>query len=391
MNYLGHYKVNGKIFYDKIEAILYANETLANIEWDFNDHILGKVNWSDEPLIDLKTLYKTRAQQIRDRFDYIVLFCSGGADSTNMVYSFLNNGIHVDEVVASAPLDGLSNYDSTSTDNNPENTINETKFAQLPLMQDLASRFPRVKFTLNNYFDTMTDYSTDDWLLKCSDWIHPTTVARFSLEKLPHLRNLADAGKRIGVIYGIDKPALYTDSNGDIFMNISDLAVNVPRPAFERYYPNVENVLFYYTPELPELMIKQAHLVARWMYLPENANVLRYLRNIDFDLPYERNRVRHSHWERSIIPCIYPDTVVPVFQAHKCIRIFFAEHDQWFYEKHYDTPVYQMIESDFRNFIKQIHPKYLHPLKISFELFRKYYRIGNVKDFVSKTSAIISL
>jgi hypothetical protein len=34
---LGYYKVNDSIFFNRLQAILFANETLADITWNFKD------------------------------------------------------------------------------------------------------------------------------------------------------------------------------------------------------------------------------------------------------------------------------------------------------------------------------------------------------------------
>jgi hypothetical protein len=377
----GYYTVDGKLFVEKIEAILYANEKLSDISWTFHDNVFSKVNWQIEPETDLKELYKIRAEQIRSQYDYIVALASGGADSTNAILSFLENGIHIDEIVASVPLEGMNGLQDSDTNNEMENTFSEFRLTQLPFMNELASRFPKVKLTLNDYFKIILEYKTDDWILYNSDWIHPAN-ARFNLENLKHIRDMADAGKKIAVLYGIDKPNLVLGKDGTLSTRISDITTNTARPPFNRSYPNVENVFFYYSPELPQLMIKQAHLVAKWFTLPENSHVKKYLRTTDV-IPFERNRVRQSFWERSIIPCIYPDTAKPVFQAHKPIRHFFPEHDHWYYSTHYNTRSWQMFDSDFRNFIKNIDQKYLNTLKVGFTEFRKEFVIGNIKDFSS--------
>ena len=380
-NYLGYYTVGTTVFQNKTEAIVHANQTLAEVEWHFNDDVFNKVLWTQEPTLSLEQFYKMRAQQIREKYDYIVVMASGGADSTNVIYSFLNNGIAIDEIVASAPISGLRDWNNNDVDNSTENAISETKYAQMPLMNDIASHFPNVKLTLNDYFEDMLHYESGEWLYKSSDWIHPTTVARYSLEKFKHLKDMAEAGKKIGIVYGIDKPSLAVDDAGDLFLVIADAACNVQRPAFKKEYTNVENVLFYYSPDLPQLLAKQAHVVAKWIHLPENANAKQYLGHLGPVTSFEKNRVRQSNWEKSIIPCIYPGTVRKVFQGHKSIRMFFAAHDQWFYKHHSGTMAYQMIDSDFRSFIKVIDNKYLNLKRTAFNVFRKTYRIGKVSDF----------
>ena len=109
-NELGYYQVNNTKFTNKIQAILEAQKTLAEVTWDYYSNTFNQVEWNKEPQIDLDSLYRLRAQQIRNQYDYVIVMCSGGADSTNVIRSFLNNGIHVDEVVASAPISGLNNW-----------------------------------------------------------------------------------------------------------------------------------------------------------------------------------------------------------------------------------------------------------------------------------------
>ena len=67
--YIGIYSVNNKIYTDKIEAILEANKTNADITWNFHNDEFKKINWTTEPELTLSDLYKLRAQQIRDSYD----------------------------------------------------------------------------------------------------------------------------------------------------------------------------------------------------------------------------------------------------------------------------------------------------------------------------------
>jgi hypothetical protein len=383
---LGYYRVGDKIYTDKIQAILEANKTLSDVEWFFNKEIFSTVNWNQEPVLDIDSYYKIRCNQIREQFDYIVVMASGGADSTNVVWSFLNNNILIDEIIAAAPLSGLHSYDMTDSSNSTSNTISETIYAQIPLLQEVSTFFPYVKITLNDYFEDILNYQTDEWLYKSADWIHPTTVARYSLEKFKHLKNLAESGKRIGIIYGIDKPLPIIGRDGNLYQTFSDSTVNVQRPAFNKNYPNVENVLFYHTPELPEMIVKQLHLVCKWFFNPANKDKLKYFndRRTMIDWTFEQHRKRHSIFERIIIPLIYPTTVKPVFQGMKPNRMFLADHDDWFYNKHKDTRSFQMIVSDFNNFYKCIDKKYLNTSQTGFDIFVNYYPIGEINNFFKK-------
>lgn len=381
-NKLGYYMVENKVFSEKIEAMLYANSLKVDLTWHFNNEVFDKVDWTVEPEGSLDDFYKIRAQQIRDQYDYVIVMCSGGGDSTNVAYSFLKNNIHLDEIIASAPVSGLNLWNSHSKTNEAGNTMSETLLVQLPLMAEIKQQYPNVKITLNDYFDSLINYETDEWIFRCGEWIHPTSASRYDLEKLTHIKDLAEQGKKIAIVYGIDKPILFLKENGNLEMVMPDYAVNVQRPPFKNKYPNVENVLFYYSPDLPLMMAKQLHVLARWIHLPENVQTRNYMGNRAIKETTERARTRHSFYERAIIPCIYPSTHRKIFQGHKPTRIFLGEHDDWFYKLHNNTRTYELIESDFRNFYRQIDPFYMNQAKTGFRQFRLTYEIGPVSKFL---------
>ena len=90
---LGYYQVSDKIFYSKPEALIEATRVNHWPEWKFNIKTYAGLDWAQEPAQDLRELYRRRAQQLRDQYDYIRLECSGGSDSTTVAFSFLLNGI----------------------------------------------------------------------------------------------------------------------------------------------------------------------------------------------------------------------------------------------------------------------------------------------------------
>ena len=384
---LGFYKVGNTIFKDKIQAVLHASTTGESITWDFHSDIFNKINWQIEPELSLDQFYKLRATQIREEFDYVIVMCSGGADSNQVIWSFLSNGLHVDEIVSSAPLEGLRDYKSNNTDFRVENTASEIEYAQLPLLDKIAITHPTIKITLNDYFVDIVNYKTDEWLYNSSDFIHPTTVARYNLEKYSHLKDLAEQGKRIGIVYGIDKPLIRIGDDNNVYCQILDTPVNVPRPPFNTDYSNVEIVLFYWTPNMPLMLVKQVHVLTKWLHLPINKSLLAITRNDATRtlLSTSQHRNRFSKWCRDIGPCIYPSTYSPIYQSAKPNRTFFAEHDDWFYKLHRGTRIYQQLESDFLVFIKSVNPAYLNEMRTGFLIYRNEYCIGPVSQFLPST------
>lgn len=386
MNAQGYYVVNGIKYFDKIQAILEANKTQADISWHFHEDKLRSIKWYMEPPLPLETYYKLRAQQIRNEYDYVVIMFSGGADSRNVIQSFLKNNVKIDEIVSSIPETGLNNYTTTGQNSDAENAASEWDLAVYPFLKDISNFYPNIKISSNDLFKNILDYKTDEWLYQSSDWIHPSTVARYKLENLKHLKNLAEQGKKIAIVYGIDKPFLVYEKDNWLTSTIYDLVVNVPTKPFDQDYLNVNIVLFYYTPDLPELMVKQAHVLARWINLPENRSIKALIGDNRPESKntgnYDINRMRGSYYQKSIIPCIYPSiNMTEVFQAHKSKQNFMASHDNWFYKLHKNTKIYEMIDSDFKLFYKNINAKYLNPNKTGFMMFKQTFGIGKIERF----------
>lgn len=378
----GIYTVNNRVFTDKLQAIIYASEnklTPNDIEWDYYSEVFNSLNLLQEPELSLDSLYELRARQIREKYDYVVLFASGGSDSTQMCESFLSNDIFVDEVVASAPLEGLSNWEINPLDTSAENTISETFLAQLPYLQELKNKYS-VKISINDYFTAMLKYKQDDWLLESSAFIHPTTVARFSLETLPHIKKIAESGKRIAVVYGIDKPQLVLTTNRYVMMKFSDLALNTIRRPFNENFPNVDTVAFYWTPELPILPLKQAHIAATYACHPSRNHILSRI----FDQRKENfTRKRNSEYQRFISPIIYPSTYTKKFQAYKPDNPIMAEHDYWYYKLHSNLSLsLDMMNSDISNFKRTVGPDFFQSDRRLRTHFNSYM-IGSLEKFKS--------
>jgi hypothetical protein len=382
----GYYKVGNEFFTSKVLAVYRSSQVKLNVEWYFHDREMSLYDWTKEPSETLNELYKIRANQIREKYDYIIIFCSGGADSTNTLYSFLKNNIHVDEVIAGAPLSGLKNWEWNSADHSAENTISETKFSQIPLMEEIKKYYPKTKVTLHDYFIDMVNYKTDDWLIKSSDYIHPTFAARYNLERYEYsyIRKLAEQGKKVGLVYGIDKPFLsYKD--GYFYTHFRDSLVCNGFQSID--HPNVEVELFYYSPDSVPLLIKQAHIAAKWITEPIN-KVYRdnAVQCSESAKKLELTRKFTGMYERALVPTIYPMLENTTFQCHKPKSTFMGEHDAWFPYLHNETKARQLMVSDYKNFVKSIDNSYFRKdisgNILGFRLHYKYYRIGKETDFI---------
>jgi hypothetical protein len=85
---LGYYQVGNQCFTNKYMALNHSSQS-DNFHFDFNNDVFSNCNWSQEPSDDLYEIYRKRAQQLRDRYDNLVLYFSGGVDSTVILMTFL--------------------------------------------------------------------------------------------------------------------------------------------------------------------------------------------------------------------------------------------------------------------------------------------------------------
>ena len=160
-NKLGFYTVGNKVFHNKPQALLEATRTGHFPHWNFNREVFSRIDTTVEPELSLRELYRIRAQQLRDRYDYIRLEFSGGSDSATVLLSFINNNIHLDEVVFRYPAQGDRDLEPDAKNMKAENTLSEWHFAAKPMLQRLAVTHPGIKITMHDFSDNILKYQGD--------------------------------------------------------------------------------------------------------------------------------------------------------------------------------------------------------------------------------------
>ena len=213
----------------------------------------------------------------------------------------------------------------------------------------------------------MLNYKSKEWLIRSKDWIHPTTAAKFDLSRLSHLIKIL-THSQVGVIYGIDKPiVVYDTKSKKYYYIISDVSVNGALDAID--HPNMYTELFYITPDMPDIVVKQAHIILNKCKLDNT------LQNIvsSFSQPIV-SKDAFNAYESIIVPVIYPNIPYLEFQSNKASKYFMVESDNWFYTLHRDTSVYALIMKDYNHLIESLDDKYL--VKNADEVigFKRYHK-----------------
>jgi hypothetical protein len=341
---LGVYTVGDQKYHNKIQALIEASKSGAHPHWDFNEAKFSKYNWGIEPSQDIRSLYRQRAQQIRDQYDYIILNLSGGSDSATVLYSFINNGIFVDEVIVRHPESGLKDLKATTNTNIAENAYSEWEYAAKPLLAWLKNKSPATKITVHDYAKDLLDPDYDlDWVFVGRDYLHPGIIKRYAYDLHEH-KNVYEKNARVCVLFGIDKPRICIDK-GAYWLYFLDIQANTAVSEVKEF-DNITTEYFYWSPDLPELVIKQCHMIANWFEQPGNSALKTILRWPNHDIS------QRTTYEMIVKSIIYPDYDFTTFQTIKPNSSFKTEIDSWFYKNYQGTHAHHIWTAGL-DFIKQ--------------------------------------
>lgn len=350
---LGFYTVGEKVFYSKPMALIESTQTGHFPEWNFNNEIFGNQIWTEEPTANLQELYRLRAQQLRDQYDYIRLDVSGGGDSSTVVYTFLKNNIHLDEVVFRYPKAGEKNVTDDPFNTKPENTLSEWRYAAKPLLEWIATHSPKTKITIHDYsLDMLAGRHDESWVFKTKDYFQPGHAFKFAVAALDDHKELLEQGKRVCLLAGIDKPKICIN-DGNWYLYFMDIQANSSNPDIGNY-TNVTNEYFYWTPDFPEVLIKQAHIIKNWFSIESNKHLQHLVRWPNYSF------AQRTTFEHLVKPLIYPDYDQTTFQTGKPTNSFYNEMDYWFYTNFQDTSVYRTWQAGLKLLTDQIDTKYFN-------------------------------
>ena len=267
-----YYTSDGKVFGSKIEASKqYPGSQLL---FYYNDTSYSKMDWSIEPPLDIEFYYKDQAQRIRDTYDYVVLFYSGGVDSTNILETFHFNNIKLDKIVC------VGAYSQDSFFGSDENRNKEIYDNCYPYLKELnlthITQFVDYSSILMTEFKTLSVYSYgDEWPKQLGAWYSPTHWFWRDIERF--VVPADQQNKKVALILGIDKPNLMRQGDKFLF-RFNDLCLSSHGNISGRH--NVDRIKFYWDVSYPNILIKQLHIVKRHMIANNPGQVADFVYNL---------------------------------------------------------------------------------------------------------------
>ena len=232
---------DNKKFYNKLQALDHGKT--SGVSFHVND---DEYESTPRREYNLKKLLKQRARQLRDKFDYIRIWYSGGKDSLTIIDSFLEAGCKIDEIAT---------IYTSPTGNEYSLCDIEYTVADYDLKSRGLSR-TKYKSTLETYKKMYVDI--EDFFYKISNgemWLRSSRQnAVYTLwpETLSQTKN----GMMVAEITGDQRPYVYK-KDGKIWFYFLDTVLS------HIGSPNTED--FYVTPDMPELMVAQAQGLSEYL------------------------------------------------------------------------------------------------------------------------------
>lgn len=332
---LGYYTVNGQIFLWKSDAIKAAKGP-ANVKYHFNDEYYGLFDWKIDPTptVNLAELYRRRAQSIRDRYSYVILLYSGGPDSKNILDVFVNNGIHIDEIV------NINSYAQTGVS---ENTVHNADYVNnvIPTLEYLQT-VPGFKsrITILDEVELMKKHlafytHTDNHVAFGANLFHGSANMHITkpvwTRYVPHIWEKIVRGEKVCVVLGADKPMLQL-INGRYAVVFGDLAQNGGFSYYDDDFKHIDIMeQFYQSAETADIVIKQSHILKDFMNSHPEPKYYQHWAESKTVRPSHSCPSRHGYGNLKydiFHKLIYP-TWSPGFVTPKPKRLIMRLEDNW--------------------------------------------------------------
>ena len=342
---LGYYMVGDEKIYHKPSALLRSAQLNISPSWHFNEEIFKKLDWQSDNVADLTHLYKIRAQQLRNQYDYIVVSFSGGSDSWTIMKSFLDSKCQIDEVYVRWPLKLTRGTYTVSRNPNPENVLSEWELTLEPQLKWWQEQMPHTKFTINDYSDRfLNDEFIDDYVYDINDHFSSGMMLKTNSISQTELASI-NQGKKTCIIFGIDKPQLCVHQ-GNIYCYFLDKLANM--------HPSTRNhrkcELFYWNAKVPEIVVSQAR--AMYRFIKDNPYVE------DLILWGRYDPEKKDIWDRIVRNIIYEEySKFNFFQANKTKSTIYMENNSWM-KKYRNILWMQSWENNIKNLTNSISSKW---------------------------------
>jgi len=341
MDRYGYYQIGDLKTYSRHQMMDYYGKDPQPYKWIYNDNFFSQFDWAREPVDSLKDLYKKRAEELREQYDYVVLYYSGGFDSTNMLYAFLDDGIYPDEICR---ID--SRFDTVS------HRYIEGKWKTWKKLEEIKKQYPQIKIRRIDNADLVCNWpkivkDTNDYLNLNLDPIYywgprlsiHRLVSDTLYEWLDDWKRLLKDKKKLCTVFAVDAVQLrYNFLTKEFTHNFNDVDVyGHMSPIRQMTNKSDRDTLefFYWAPTATcaKILIKQAHLTKKF-YTEMSKGKFQELINVHGYISKRPSiMMRFDQNIESFKKIIYPRLCGgdEQFYKHKEYNATIGNVDQWYY------------------------------------------------------------
>jgi hypothetical protein len=332
----GYYQVGDRKTYRKLEALEWSNQTNIAPRWNFNDEIFSQYDWTIEPNINLWDLYKERARQIRNAYDYCVIFYSGGSDSHNLLNAWIEADCKIDEIATTW------NYKTTGELYNHQNA--EITHVVLPDIKALQNKGYDFKFRLIELPEISLKLF-DDWKLDFEYNINLTPSVNSSGKHLirkyiDDYKKIIYSGKKLCFIWGMEKPCI-ENNNENLYYYFYDRDDCLGTTVQNNYFNGWYDEYFYWSPDCPLIPIKQSHIIKKFI---SQVNIESFYVNYYNSHGYN-SKIKMYLSDNTMKTLLYPKWSNSIYCNGKTATGYiFSERDKWFHKRK-DILVQRYVEA----------------------------------------------
>lgn len=363
---LGWYTVNGVNYTNKYHALENCKDGHWP-EWNFHDDIFSEQDWSREPNEDLYEIYRQRAQQLRDMYDHVILYYSGGIDSHAVLRTFLDNDIKIDGIIISG---------SYSIDSRITSSCNlEQKIVAMPYLNELKKQ-NRLNVPIFQ-LDTVKHHHFEDenWVYSCGQSLTPQVYSYNFFWQEPWIKNFLEKGSTC-FVRGVDKPRIIFEDN-QWFVSFIDVHIlsGTPTGILSKKQNWDIQEYFFWTPDMPKIVVKQAHIMINWLERNLSLQKIRQLTT-------KENTFNRKEYNLYADPLVYgayvdqrPGLDKPYFSLNKPVFNNMWHKDIWFLQaKDVHEKEYQKWIAGLRHISDKIDPMYFNKAPtISDDVYKQHY------------------
>jgi len=387
----GYFVVDKEIFLHKIYALQAATrKRLApeDITWIFNNDAYNSINWTAPKNVSLASLYRARAQQLREKYSYLVLSFSGGGDSTNVLDSFILNNIHLDEVLVGWPRSQTAGKYTPNLSSSNTNFVSEWDYLIQPKLKWLETVSPKTKITIVDPYENLVAKEPEKDIVEITPRHNYIGVMRYkAIDDV--LLERQETYKNVAIIMGINPPNLLV-SQKRLYTYFNDVVTSMWPSDYTYKGLNRQVEYFYWTPDMPEIPCVQAH--ALLAALKTNKDMQKYLSAPEFDhkaanvTGHTFNKIKNLYSEilrRYIKSVLYPTYDYNNLQVDKnSSAAATPEWFSWFYDNPHSKEILQPHDNIIAEHQSLIDPRFFIMNKgqvAEYYIFRsKLYYVGEL-------------